>query len=117
MATDADVNVGGGSAFTQEKSQLGIDRERKRRRARWLLVGVVALVLVGAGTGSGLYLTRSVPPPPQPPCLSCISDGSHAFGGDTQAMRAVIAAIGRENAAVRARKGRRKPGRWSCNCK
>jgi hypothetical protein len=106
MATDADVNVGGGSAFTQEKSQLGIDRERKRRRARWLLVGVVALVLVGAGTGSGLYLTRSVPPPPQPPCLSCISDGSHAFGGDTQAMRAVIAAIGRENAAVRARKGR-----------
>jgi hypothetical protein len=104
MATD--VNSRGGFAFTQEKSQLGLNRERRQRRSRRILVGALGVVVVVAGTSAGLYLTRPTPNAPQPPCLSCISDGSRAFPGDDQAMRAVIAAIGKENAAVRARKGR-----------
>jgi hypothetical protein len=106
MATDADVNAGGGFAFPQEKSRQGVDRDRRRRRTWWTLVAVVAVVLAAVGTTSGLYLTRPIPPAPQPPCLPCISNGSHAFPGDDQVMSAVIAAIGKENAAVRARKGR-----------
>jgi hypothetical protein len=104
MATD--VNSRGGFAFTQEKSQLGLNRERRQRRSRQILVGALGVVVVVAGTSAGLYLTRPTPKAPQPPCLSCISDGSRAFPGDDQAMRAVIAAIGKENVAVRARKGR-----------
>lgn len=106
MATDANVNAEAEFAFTQEKSRLGIDRERRQRRTRWLLVAILAVVAATAGTSTGLYLSRSVPPAPQPPCLPCISDGSHAFPGDDHAMRTVIAAIGKENEAVRARKGR-----------
>jgi len=106
MATDADVNAASGFAFTQEKSQLGLDRERRDRRKRRMLVGVLGVVVIGAGTTAGLYLSQPAPKPPQPPCVACVSDGSHAFAGDDQAMRAVIAAIGKENAAVRARKGR-----------
>jgi hypothetical protein len=106
MATDADVNSSGGFAFTREKSQMGLNRERRERRNRRILFGVLGAAVVAAGTGTGLYLTRWAPQAPQPPCLSCISDGSHAFAGDTPAMRAVIAAIGAENAAVRAHKGR-----------
>ena len=106
MATDADVNTSAGFAFTQEKSQLGLNRERRQRRSRRMLVGALGVVVAAAGTSAGLYLTRPTPKTPQPPCLACISNGSRAFPGDDQAMRAVIAAIGKENAAVRARKGR-----------
>jgi hypothetical protein len=106
MATDADRNATGGFAFIREKSQLGLDRERKERRTQKILAGALGVAVAVAGTSAGLYLTRSVPKAPQPPCLSCISDGSRAFPGDTQAMHEVIAAIGNENAAVRAHKGR-----------
>jgi hypothetical protein len=106
MATDADIGTREGFAFTEEKSRLGLERERRQRRTRWLLVAAVAVVVAVASTSAGLSLSRSAPPAPQPPCLSCVSDGSRAFPGDDQAMRAVIAAIGKENAAVRAHKGR-----------
>lgn len=109
MATDADLNSSDGLAYTQEKSQLGLDRERRQRRSRRMLAGVLGVVVAAAGTTAGLYLTRSPAPKAprsQPPCLSCVSDGSRVFPGDDQAMRAVLAAIAKENAAVRARKGR-----------
>jgi hypothetical protein len=106
VAADTDVNTSTGFAFTQEKSRLGLDKERRKRRIRWMLAIGLGVALAAAGTGTGLYLTQPVPKPPQPPCLLCISDGSRAFPGDDQAMRAVIAAIGKENASVRARKGR-----------
>jgi hypothetical protein len=109
MATDSDVNTSGGFAFTQEKSQIGLDRERKERRMRRMLAAGLGVALAAVGTGTGLYLTSpapKAPKAPQPPCLSCVSDGSRVFPGDDQAMRAVLAAIAKENAAVRARKGR-----------
>jgi hypothetical protein len=108
MATDTDVNTSGGSAFTQEKSQIGLKRERKERRTRRMLAGGLGVALAAVGTGAGIYLTSPAPKPPkvwQPPCLACVSDGSRVFPGDDQAMRAVLAAIAKENAAVRARKG------------
>jgi hypothetical protein len=108
MATDADVNTSGAFAFTQEKSQIGLDRERKERRKRALLAGGLGIALAIVGTGTGLYLTSPGPKPvkvPQPPCLPCISDGSRVFPGDDQAMQSVLAAIAKENAGVRAHKG------------
>jgi len=109
MATDADVKTSGGFAFTQEKSQLGLDRERRMRRVRRMLIGGLGVALAVAGTGTGLYLASPSPKAPQaaqPPCLPCVSDGSRVFPGDDQAMQAVLGAIGKENAAVRARKDR-----------
>ena len=109
MATDADVKPSGGFAFTQEKSQIGLDRERRERRARRMLIGGLGVALAVAGTGTGLYLASpspKAPQVPQPPCLACVSDGSRVFPGDDQAMQAVLGAIAKENAAVRARKGR-----------
>lgn len=106
MATDADMDTSGGFAFTREKSAMGLDRERKERRARRTLACALGAVVAASGTSAGLYLTRTPPRAPQPPCPSCISDGSRVFPGDDQAMRVVLAAIAKENEGVRTRKGR-----------
>lgn len=81
------------------------ERERrKRRKQRIWATAAAVIVLTGAGTWAGLYLSRTIRPVPQPPCVACVSDGSRAFAGDDAAIRAVLTAIANENAAVRDRK-------------
>lgn len=78
----------------------------KERRARKVIAGSAGLVLAAAGICAGLYFTRTATPGPRPPCPACVSDGSRVFPGAGPAIRAVLAAIAKENAAVRARAGR-----------
>lgn len=88
---------------TSDKPFTNTDTRRRiaqKQRARRILVGMVVLAV--AGTGVGVFLTRSQTP--QPPCAACISNGSRVFAGADPAMRAVLAAVSKENAAVRSRK-------------
>jgi hypothetical protein len=89
----------GDGTFERTNTQQEIER---KQRARRVLVGTLAVVLAAAGTGTGLYLTSTSGPAPQPPCPACVSDGSRVFPGAGSAMRAILAAIAKENASVRA---------------
>jgi hypothetical protein len=105
---DSDTTLGGGeSAFKLRREKADFTRKKEQEKERWwrrVMGAVAVIVLVGAGTGMGLYLTRTTPSAPQPPCVTCVWYGSHAFAGDDAAIRAAATAIEKENAAVRGRK-------------
>jgi hypothetical protein len=79
---------------------------RRGRRRRRIIAGGAALgIAVVAGIGAWYGLTRPGPPvlrPPQPPCSSCVSDGSNHFGSSDAGMIAVMNAIATENHKVTA---------------
>jgi hypothetical protein len=89
----------GDGTFERTNTQQETARKQRARRG---LIGALAVVLAAAGTGTGLYLTSASGPAPQPPCVACVSDGSRVFPGAGPAMRAMLAAIAKENASVRA---------------
>jgi hypothetical protein len=97
-----DADNTGTQGYDAEMSAQGIRRDRRRWK---VLAGAVTLGAVVAAC-AGFYLRETARPAPQPPCGACVSDGSRVFAGADPAMRAVLAAIAKENAAVRARTGR-----------